>query len=133
MALARHVFADRVDSSRDVGFLKVSLVVRIERLDLRQPNGGTAMFSFKDLLSFEKFITPTIIKLVYIVGIVLIVIGGLVGFFGAFAASGFGAALVTLIGALAGLLAWRVYCELVMVFFGLYDRAGEIRDRLPAR
>jgi len=33
---------------------------------------------------------------------VLIVIAGLVGFFGAFAASGFGAALIALIGTLAG-------------------------------
>jgi hypothetical protein len=91
------------------------------------------MFSFKDLFSFEKLITPMIIKLVYIIGLVLIALGGIVGFFGAFAASGFGSALLTLIGALVGLLAWRIYCELVMVFFGLYDRAGEIRDRLPAR
>jgi hypothetical protein len=95
--------------------------------------GGIAMFSFADFLSFERLVTPTVIKIVYFIGLVLIPIVGVIGFFGAFAASGVGSALLELIVTLLSLLGWRIYCELVIVLFGLYDRAGEIRDRLPAR
>ena len=91
------------------------------------------MISFSDLLSFEKLVTPTIIKIVYYIAIVLIVISGLIGVFSAFALHGFGSALLALLTTLVGLLACRIYCELVIVLFGLYDRAGEIRDRIGSR
>jgi hypothetical protein len=84
-------------------------------------------------LSFEKLITPTIIKAVYVIGLILILLGGVISFFTSLFAGAFGSALLTLLGTLVGLLAWRMYCELVIVLFGLYDRAGEIRDRLPIR
>jgi hypothetical protein len=91
------------------------------------------MFSFADLLSFEKLITPTVIRIVYFLGLAFIALGGILGFFGALFSGNIGPAIVALIGAALGFLGWRIWCELVIVFFGLYDRAGEIRDRLAQR
>ena len=91
------------------------------------------MGALSGLLSFEKLITPTIIKIVYFIGIVVLAIVGVVGFFVSLFGGSFLSALGTLVGAVVGILLTRIYCELLMVMFGIYDRAGEIRDRLPMR
>jgi hypothetical protein len=91
------------------------------------------MFAFQDLLSFEKLVTPTVIRIVYFIGLVVIALGALIGVFDSLFAGQILAALGALIATVLGFLAWRIWCELVIVLFGLYDRAGEIRDRLPTR
>ena len=37
---------------------------------------------------------------------------------------------LAVIGTALGALVWRVVCELWMLGFNIYDRLGEIRDRL---
>ncbi|MEG6551158.1 DUF4282 domain-containing protein [Desulfocurvibacter africanus] len=95
----------------------------------------------KDLMnhvfSFEKLITPKIIKFVYFFGLALIALAGLMGIFSGFGmmgdsfGGGFGKILLSLIGVVAGFVFLRMTCEWSIVFFGMYDRLGAIRAALP--
>lgn len=86
---------------------------------------------FSDLFSFEKLVAPTVIKIVYWLGILVIVLAGLGAIFsgGMYYGSIFGP-LIAILGTLLSLLAWRIVCELYIVFFGAFDRLGQIRDSL---
>jgi hypothetical protein len=87
---------------------------------------------FSDFFSFEKLITPTVIKIVYWVGLIVILLGGLFSFFQMISLDGL-TALLTLVGTLIGLLFWRVFCEGVIVAFNMLARMTEIRDALTGR
>ena len=94
---------------------------------------------FADLMGFEKFVAPTLIKIVYwigIVGIVLMTLVGLVGgsmmgAYGGYGGGGFSivGAIFALIGGAVGLLFWRVICEVWIVIFSINDRLGILVER----
>lgn len=86
----------------------------------------------KDFLSFEKFLTPGLVRIIYWLGLVGIVISAIVAFFSAFTAYGsfrniFGAVFMLIFGTIM----WRVMCEGLILAFKTFDRLTEIRDRLP--
>ncbi len=93
--------------------------------------------SFKDFLGFEKMISGSIIKLLYWLGlaiIVLFVLGALSGSVNTMSWNGALGVLqfvVALIGGALGILLWRVICEMYLTFLSMNDRLGQIRDRLP--
>jgi hypothetical protein len=94
------------------------------------------MFSLSDFFSFEKYLTPTVIKIVYFIGLIVIALATLVGFLGglfSFTFTGIIGALLVLVGGAVGILWWRVIIETTIIFFGIVDRLAEIRDRLPPR
>lgn len=96
-----------------------------------------------DLMNFDKFVAPTLIRIVYWIGIVLIVLGTLMGIagggmMGSMMGGGYGgygggfnlgAALFALIGGAVALLVWRVMCEVWIVIFSINDRLGILVDR----
>ena len=96
-------------------------------------------FAINDLLSFEKLIAPTIIKIVYFIGLALIVLGVAFSVFGGLAmmsysfVSGLGTAIFAIMAGALGVLMWRILMEVYITFFGIYDRLGEVRDRLPPK
>ena len=92
------------------------------------------MFGAKDLLSFDRLLTPSIIKLVYFIGLIAIALSGLGAAFGNLSGygGGFFGFLLSIIGALFGLVLWRVIIESTIVFFGIFERLGEIRDNAKA-
>lgn len=89
-----------------------------------------------DLLSFEKTLSLTLLRLVYglgLLGIGIMVIVTVLGGFSAMrysAAAGLGTVVLALLGGVVGTLLWRVMCELWMVIFGIYDRLGQIKEQL---
>lgn len=89
--------------------------------------------NFQDMTSFDKFLTPSLIKIVYWLGIAAIVIVSLITIFSAFSYMGGG--IKQILGGLfmlvAGTIFWRVACEGIILSFRIYDRLTEIRDRLP--
>lgn len=93
-------------------------------------------FSIGDFFGFEKLIATKVLKFVYFFGLAGIALFALVSFFGAFTimrysfASGLGTMLLTVIGSAFGALMWRIVIEIYMVFFGIYDRLGDIRAAL---
>jgi hypothetical protein len=83
----------------------------------------------KDFLSFRRMITPTIIQIIFWVGAVLCVLGGLIGMIGG-AASQYGGGehvLQGLLVLLLGPVAVRVYCEILIVTFRINDTLTDIR------
>jgi len=80
------------------------------------PSGG---FSFGSFFSFRYMITPVLVQGIYIIGAVLITIFGLVAMFGSTPSSSgpLGGLLIIVFGNLL----WRVYMEIVMLFFRIND------------
>jgi hypothetical protein len=93
-----------------------------------------------DFFQFEKFLAPVMIKVVYWIGLALIVIsviamisgvsliGRTTGYGDASGSGGasFGAVLVSLlVGAILAFF-WRVWCELCIVIFSINDRLGHL-------
>jgi len=98
--------------------------------------------NIKNFLSFERMITPVIIKILFWIGLIGSAIGGLVVFFtsvaGGIANGGFGniilGFLVGLIGGILafalGALATRIYSELLILAFRINETLTDIKHLL---
>ncbi len=93
-------------------------------------------FRLSDLLSFEKTLSLTLLRIVYFLGlagigiaVIVTLLGGLTAMRYSFV-GGLGTLIMALLGGTIGVLLWRVMCELWMVIFGIYDRLGLIREQL---
>jgi hypothetical protein len=83
-----------------------------------------------DFLSFDRFITPGIIRIVFVLGLLLIALVTLVRvLFGIWSLRIFGGVIVPLIGMCVFAVLWRIYCELILVFFDMRDKLTTIADR----
>ncbi len=98
---------------------------------------------WKNFLSFDRFITGSVLKIIYLIVAGLIILATIVGgfvylgaLFVAIANFSLGAVLTALllfvvnlaVGALL-LLILRVYCEFIMVIFKINENLQTIRDR----
>lgn len=83
-----------------------------------------------DFLSFDRFITPGIIRIVFVLGLLLIALVTLVRvLFGLWALRIFGGVIVPLIAMCVFAVLWRIYCELILVLFDMRDKLTTIADR----
>jgi hypothetical protein len=83
-----------------------------------------------DFLSFDNFITPKIIRIVFALGLLLIALVTLFRvIWGIWQLSIFYGVIVPLIVAGVVTLLWRIYCELLLVFFDMRDKLAEIAAR----
>ncbi len=83
-----------------------------------------------DFLSFDTFITPRIIRVVFALGLLLIAIVTLIRIvIGIWELSILGGIILPLIGACVVALLWRIYCELILVFFDMREKLAEIAAR----
>ena len=89
-------------------------------------------------IGFDRILGPTLVKLVYYVGLVgLVFFVGMTMFVGLMSlfTGNVGQGVMQLIAAPAigavAVVYWRFLCELFMLAFLAYERMGEIRDRLP--
>ena len=78
-------------------------------------------------LSFDKMITPSVIKVVYWIGIVVIIISGIVGAFVGMKENAL-APLGAILYVIVGLFVLRVYCELIMLWFKIHEDLVGIRQ-----
>lgn len=96
-------------------------------------------FEIGDLFKFDKMVAPTVLKIVYWLGLIGIVLWALFALFSAITMmsysvmSGLGMLLAAVVALLFGTLFWRIIIEIYMVIFSINDRLGEVRDRLPPR
>ena len=92
-------------------------------------DGLGGLFDF----TFEKFITPSIVKIVYIVVIVMAGLMWLGFIFGGLSSGGFGGFLGGLIfGGLAALLMVlfsRIFLELTMILFRIHDNTDIMANK----
>lgn len=82
-----------------------------------------AGFSLGDFLSFRYMITPPLVQVIYVLVAVIITIVGLLTLVSDAPGGGPLAGLLIII---FGNLIWRVYMELVMLFFRINDGIGGI-------
>jgi hypothetical protein len=107
------------------------------------PKEGT--MNFKNFLSFERMITPIIIKILFYIGLIGSLLGGLIFFFTtAFAGisyKGFGQILggfiLGLLGGLLiifiGVLMTRIYAELLILVFRINETLTDIKSLLQEK
>ena len=97
--------------------------------------------SWEDFFGFERMITPVLIRIVFILTVVAIVLGGIVGMCGGIyrgiVHQRYGMVLRSLflypIGIVLSLLLARVYAELLIVVFRIYETLNEIEQSLRSR
>lgn len=93
------------------------------------------MITFNDLLQWDRFITPTVIRIFYWMAVGLIVLTGLSFIFSAFSMmavnffAGFFLLIASILYVCAGIIFVRIVCELVMVVFRINDHLGAIREQ----
>ena len=85
-------------------------------------------------LSFDKLIGTKLIKILYFLGLIGIVLGGIAGIFGGLAGmrmsfiGGLGAAIGAVIVTALGIVFWRFLCELYMLFFRMSDDLRDMKN-----
>ena len=93
------------------------------------------MFSFRDLFQWERFVTPSIIKLFFWLAVAIIVLFGLSGIVSAVqmmtvnAGVGLFMLLGSLLGMTIGILSARIVSEFVLIVFRINEHLGAIRNR----
>jgi hypothetical protein len=98
-------------------------------------DGESTMFSFRDLFQWERFVTPSIIKLFFWLSVAIIILFGLSGIASALqmmttsAGVGFFMLLGSLLGVTIGVLLARIVSEFVLIVFRINEHLGAIRNR----
>jgi hypothetical protein len=93
------------------------------------------MLSFRDLFQWERFVTPSIIKLFFWLAIAIIILFGLSGIASALqtmaVSAGVGIFMIlgTLLGMTMGILFARIVAEFVLMVFRINEHLGAIRQR----
>lgn len=75
-----------------------------------------------DFLNFKIMISSILVKILYVLGAVVITIGGIISLFSDSFLTGLGAIIF-------GNLFWRLICELMIVVFGIHDRLSSIDNK----
>src|SRR3984957_19745349 len=96
---------------------------------------GGLMFGLGDLFQWERFVTPTVIKVFYWLGVIISV---LLGFAGAVSALntmaynpivGMLFLIVSVLGAVMGIILARIFAEFVLIVFRINEHLGAIRNQ----
>ena len=93
------------------------------------------MFGFRDLFQWERFVTPTIIKLFFWLAVGIIGLFGLSGLASAIqmmavnAGVGMFMLIMSLLGIAIGVLFARIFAEFVLIVFRINEHLGAIRGR----
>jgi hypothetical protein len=93
------------------------------------------MFNFGDLFNWDRFITPSIIRIFYWLAVGLITLAGLSGVFSALGLmainffAGLAALCASLLAVLVGIMAARIATEFVLIVFRINENLDAIRQR----
>lgn len=90
------------------------------------PTAPSQSGGFGDVLAFRKMITPTIIQIIFWLGVVACLISGL----GTMVSLPFGLGVIPgLLILVLGTLGVRIWCELIILAFRIYDTLQEIKNQ----
>jgi len=93
------------------------------------------MFYVGDLFQWDRFITPSIIKIFYWLTVIITVLFGLSGLVSALGTMAFNpivgliTALASVLGMLVGIIFARIVTEFVLIVFRINEHLGAIRNR----
>jgi hypothetical protein len=93
------------------------------------------MFDLRDLFQWERFITPSIIKVFYLLAVIITVVFGLSGILSGLVmmmlqpVTGLFLVVSSVFGMLAGVIFVRILSEFVLITFRINEHLGAIRNR----
>ena len=93
------------------------------------------MFGLGDLFQWERFVTPTVIKVFYWLAVVLSILLGFVGVISSLMTMGYNPLvgiiflIVSVIGAFMGVIVARIIAEFVLIVFRINEHLGAIRNQ----
>ena len=93
------------------------------------------MFDLRDLFQWERFITPSIIKVFYWLAVIIAVLSGLSGILSGLVAMmlqpfiGLFWVVSSVLGMLAAVILVRILSEFVLITFRINEHLGAIRNR----
>jgi hypothetical protein len=93
------------------------------------------MFGLGDLFQWERFVTPTVIKVFYWLAVVLSILLGFVGVISSLMTMGYNPLIgiifliVSVIGAFMGVIVARIVAEFVLIVFRINEHLGAIRNQ----
>ena len=93
------------------------------------------MFGIGDLFQWERFVTPTVIKVFYWLAVIVFVLLGIAGAVSSLQTIVFNPflglifLLVSLIGAFMGVILARIASETVLIVFRINEHLGAIRNQ----
>ena len=93
------------------------------------------MFGIGDLFQWERFVTPTVIKVFYWLAVVISVLLGAAGAVSALDIMAFNPfvgmmfLIASLLGALMGVIVSRIIAEFVLIVFRINEHLGAIRNQ----
>jgi len=96
------------------------------------------MFGIGDLFQWERFVTPTVIKVFYWLAVVLSLLLGLIGAVSALNTMAFNPfvgmifLIVSLLGICMGVIVSRIVAEFVLIVFRINEHLGAIRNQAAA-
>ncbi|WPH16600.1 DUF4282 domain-containing protein [Variovorax paradoxus] len=83
----------------------------------------------QDLLGFEKMVTPIVIRILYFLGLLVVLISGV----GALFSGGFRGILTGIAILIFGAIMVRVYSELLILLFRIHDNLVSINQQMKDR
>ncbi len=93
------------------------------------------MFGIGDLFQWERFVTPTVIKVFYWLAVVLSVLLGIAGAVSALGTMAFNPfvgmifLIASVLGACMGVIVSRICAEFVLIVFRINEHLGAIRNQ----
>jgi hypothetical protein len=93
------------------------------------------MFGLGDLFQWERFVTPTVIKVFYWLAVVISVLLGFVGAISSLATMAYNPLvgmiflIVSVLGAAMGVILARIIAEFVLIVFRINEHLGAIRNQ----
>ena len=93
------------------------------------------MFGIGDLFQWERFVTPTVIKVFYWLAVIISVLLGLAGAVSSLGTMAFNPfvgmifLVASLLGAFMGVILARIMAEFVLIMFRINEHLGAIRNQ----
>lgn len=93
------------------------------------------MFGIGDLFQWERFVTPTVIKVFYWLAVVVVVLLGIAGAVSSLRTMAFNPfeglifLITSLLGAFMGIIVARIAAEFVLIVFRINEHLGAIRNQ----
>src|SRR6516225_1796231 len=97
--------------------------------------GEATMFGISDLFQWERFVTPTVIKVFYWLAVVISVLLGLAGVVSSLTTMAYNPfvglifLIVSVLGAALGIVMSRIAAEFVLIVFRINEHLGAIRNQ----
>jgi hypothetical protein len=93
------------------------------------------MFGLGDLFQWERFVTPTVIKVFYWLAVVISILLGFAGAVSSLTTMAYNPfvgmifLIVSLLGACMGVILARIFAEFVLIVFRINEHLGAIRNQ----